>query len=263
MNRWREHGLPWCAWLIAILSLFALRVAWAEEKLPPKPTAYFNDYAGVVDSATARELDAKLRQYERDTSNQIVVAVFRKMESDSSVFDFTQRIASSWKVGQADQDNGAVLFVFIDDRKIYIQVGYGLEGALPDAICKRIIEEQIKPGFITGNYKAGLVAGVDAMLQAAKGEYKGTGRIAGDAGPQQRGLPLPTLIVLLILAFMIWRSMRRGVVYNGQGRSSSSGPVIFFPGGGGGGGGGWGGGDGGGFSGGGGDFGGGGAGGDW
>ena len=107
------------------------------------------------------------------------MAVFQKMESASSIEDYTVRVAQAWEVGQKDKKNGAVLFVFVQDRKMFIQVGYGLEGALPDAMCKRIIEDEIKPHFRNNDFDGGLSAGVAAILAATKGEYKGSGRTAG------------------------------------------------------------------------------------
>src|ERR1039457_5655105 len=117
-------------------------LAMGAEVIPSKPTQYFNDYAHVASSATATELNQKLEQFERDTSSQILVAVYPKKESDSSIEDYTVRVAQSWGVGQKGKDNGAVLFVFVQDHKMFIQVGYGLEGALPDALAKRIIENE-------------------------------------------------------------------------------------------------------------------------
>jgi len=252
-------------WLCLVCATGLLRAA--EETLPPPPARHFNDYAKVVDAATAAELDNKLAQFERDTSNQLVVAVFPKLETQSSVADFTWRIAHSWKVGQAKQDNGAVLFVFVADRKMFIQVGYGLEGALPDAICKRIIDETLKPAFRGGDFAGGLRAGVDAMIAATKGEYKGTGQTQAERRRKSpdRDIPwIPFLFFAVIVIHAIVRALR-GTVF---GRSGPYQPTIWtsgggFSGGGGGFGGGSSGGDSGGFSGGGGDFGGGGAGGDW
>lgn len=247
-------------WLALVCACFA-------EKLPLKPEAYFNDYAAVVPAGTASSLDAKLRQFERDTSNQIVVAVFPKLETQSSVQDFTYRIAESWQVGQKDRRNGAVLFVFVAEHKMFIQVGYGLEGVLPDAICKRIIAEQIAPAFKTGNYDAGLTRGVDSMIQATRGEYAGSGKTAGDhRGPKTFYMWIGFFVLLFIL--QVWRGKRSGVVYRNSGRSFAGGllwGVLSSLGNSGRGSGGWGGGGGGGggFSGGGGSFGGGGAGGDW
>ena len=128
----------------------------AAEMIPSKPDGYFNDYADVVDQETALHFNEQLAQFERETSNQILVAVFRTMESDSSVADYTQRIAQTWGVGQKEHNNGAVLFVFIDDRQMFIQTGYGLEGAL--ARCDRfdITHNLIAPLFKQSDYAGGL-----------------------------------------------------------------------------------------------------------
>ena len=95
----------------------------AAETMPSKPDRYFNDYAGVVDQATALQLNEQLAQFERDTSTQLVVAIYRTMESESSVADYTQRIAQTWGVGQKGRNNGAVLFVFVANHQMFIQTG--------------------------------------------------------------------------------------------------------------------------------------------
>ena len=112
------------------------------------------------------------------------------MQSESSVADYTQRIAQTWGVGQKGRNNGAVLFVFVENRQMFIQTGYGLEGALPDATCFDITHNVIAPLFKKGDYAGGLKAGVTAMMQAVRGEYKGTGRTRkeGESG-SGGGLP--------------------------------------------------------------------------
>ncbi len=250
--------------------------AWGAEVIPAKPAHYFNDYANVVPPATAAQLDRKLEDFERSTSSQVVVAIYPKMQSDSSIEDYTVRVAQSWKAGQQGKDNGAVLFVFIQDRKLYLQVGYGLEGALPDAIGKQIIENEITPRFKAGDYQGGLSAGVDAILAATKGEYKGTGRTVAESshGLSPLNYAQWAIIIFLVAIFFrigIYQAQRvasgglGGIVLGsgGYSRGRSSWSVGGFGGGGFGGGGGGGGGFGGGFSGGGGSFGGGGAGGSW
>jgi uncharacterized protein len=234
----------------------------ADEVIPPPPAAYFNDYAGVVSAGTAAQLNQTLENFERQSSDQIVVAIFPKMQSDSSIDDYTVRVARSWQVGQKGKNNGAVLFVFAQDHKMFIEVGYGLEGVLPDALCKRIIDEQITPRFRAGDFEGGLTAGVQAILSAVKGEYKGTGTTVAEQGQAAYvhhggGDVISTIIlILLVILFVYFRFFFLpfgGIFYSGGGRS----------GGGWSGGGGFGGGGGGGFSGGGGGFGGGGAGGSW
>ena len=148
----------------------------AAEIIPPKPAGYFTDYAGVVSKEAALRFNEKLAQFERDTSNQVLVVVFRKMESNSSIEDYTQRVAQAWGVGQKDRRNGAVLFVFVENRNMFLQVGYGLEGVLPDVTAFDITERHIKPRFRNNDYEGGLAAGIDLICKAIRGEYKGTGR---------------------------------------------------------------------------------------
>jgi uncharacterized protein len=250
----------------SLLALFiSVDFAAAAETIPPKPDRYFNDYAGIVSPGVAERLNTQLAQFERDTSNQVVVAVYRKMESDSSIEDFTQRVAQAWGVGQAERRNGVVLFVFLDDRKMFIQVGYGLEGALPDVTAFDITERYIKPKFRTGDYETGLVTGVDLICKAIRGEYKGSGRTnaerRGDGSGGTVGLLVFLFLIIMIMIAVRASRRRGGYRYTGFG-----GPFVM--GNWGGGGGGWssgssGGGGFGGFSGGGGSFGGGGAGSSW
>jgi uncharacterized protein len=237
--------------------LFAFSLcALADEVIPPVPAQYFNDFANVVSPATASQLNQTLEDFERQSSEQILVAIFPTMQSDSSIEDYTVRVARAWKVGQKDQNNGAVLFVFIQDHKMFIQVGYGLEGVLPDALCKRIIDEQVAPRFKAGDYDGGLTAGVESIIAATKGEYKGTGATVADHSQSLREI-IPKFIGIIIIIFVFVAFLRGGNFGGGYsvwtiGSNGSSG--------------GWGGGrysGGGGFSGGGGSFGGGGAGGSW
>ncbi|MDB6123334.1 MAG: hypothetical protein JWQ71_2327 [Pedosphaera sp.] len=252
--------------LLFIIGLLWCFCATGAEVIPPAPKQYFNDYAHVVSPATAQRLDRTLEEFERQTSNQILVVIYPKMQSDSSIEDYTVRVARAWKVGQKEKNNGAILFVFPEDRKMFIQVGYGLEGALPDAISKRIVEDEIKPRFKAGDFDGGLTAGVNAMIAATKGEYKGSGRTAADSG-RRRGRNVGSIVFWAILAIIMLSVFSRGSRRrSGLGWGGWMMGGGGFSGWGGNGGGGWssgGGGGGGGFSGGGGSFGGGGAGGSW
>ncbi|HTD01916.1 MAG TPA: TPM domain-containing protein, partial [Chthoniobacterales bacterium] len=136
------------------------------EVVPPKPAAYFNDYAGVVSKGAALRFNEQLAQFERETSNQVVVAVFPKMQSDSDVADYAQRVAEAWGVGSKAQRNGVALFVFIAERKASIQVGYGLEGVLPDITAFDIRQNHINPHFRNGDYEGGLAEGIDSIFKA-------------------------------------------------------------------------------------------------
>ncbi len=245
--------------------LFASIFARAAEVIPPAPEDHFNDYAHVVRAETARQLNAELAQFERDTSTQLVVAIYPRMQSDSSVEDYTVRVAQKWDVGQKGRNNGAVLFAFQQSHDLRIATGYGLEGALPDALCKRIVEDEIAPRFRAGDFDGGLTAGVHAMMAAVRGEYRGTGRTAADALlPQPRfSNVIPLLFFAVVIFFIVRGARRQQRVFSNRGVWTT--PWWGGGGGwsGGGGGGGWSGGGGGTFSGSGGSFGGGGAGGKW
>ncbi|MGI8957959.1 MAG: TPM domain-containing protein [Chthoniobacterales bacterium] len=247
--------------LIVGLAIFAgTLVALRAETMPSKPDRYFNDYAGVVDKTAAADLNEQLAQFERDTSTQLLVAIYRSMQSESDVADYTQRIAQTWGVGQKGKNNGAVLFVFVADHQMFIQTGYGLEGALPDATAFDITHNLIAAYFKKEDYTGGLKAGVAAMMQAVRGEYKGTGKTRKEEGGNSSPIPVGLIFFLIIIIFIIasrfGRKKRRGYGYSGWG-----GPYIGGFGGGGGSGGGGGGFSG--FGGGGGSFGGGGAGSSW
>ncbi|PZR72700.1 MAG: hypothetical protein DLM73_12625 [Chthoniobacterales bacterium] len=242
---------------LGALVLFGATSLRAAEVMPPKPAGYFNDYANVVPKEKALALNQRLAQFERETSNQIVVAVYPKMESDSDIFDYTYRVKEQWGVGQKERNNGAVLFVFVQDRKMFLQVNYGLEGVLPDVTAKDITENVIKPYFKKSDYPGGLEAGINAIIQATRGEYKGSGQTVREKTAPSRGggSGVLTLIIFLIIVLVMMRIGRRrgGFGYTGLGgpfissgwgsgssSSSSSGGGGFsgFSGGGGGGGGG-------------------------
>jgi len=248
------------ALFVATIAALVASTASAVEAIPPKPDRYFNDYAGVVSKEAALRFNEQLAQFERETSNQVVVAVFPKMQSDSSVDDYTQRVAQSWGVGQKDKRNGAVLFVFIEDRKVFIQVGYGLEGALPDITAFDITEYHIKPHFRSGDYEGGLASGIDLICKAIRGEYKGSGKTVAEKRGKTGAPSFLLFIVFVIVLVLVSKVIRR---FGGYGYSARGGGPIFFPMGGGGGGWSSGGGGSSGFSGGGGSFGGGGAGSSW
>jgi uncharacterized protein len=215
----------------------------------------------VVDAATATRLDRKLWEFEQQTGHQILVVVYRKLPSPS-LEDFTVRAAQAWKVGGKKLDTGAVWFVFVDDRKMRLEVGYGLEPVIPDVIAKRILADTVAPHLRSGHWPAGLAAGTDAILAAARQE-PGSPRPAPSAA-QGGGIDVGTVIFIIIVLLFVFGNMggggRRSRTYGRSGWYVGPGPWIGGGGfsGGGGGGGGWGG-----FSGGGGSFGGGGASADW
>lgn len=264
MRQLRSGFLAIIAVLVTAMVAFGL-------ELPDKPTTRVNDYAGLLDAATRQALEAELAQFETRTSNQIVVATFPSLEEES-LEDYTVRLFDKWNLGQQGRNNGALLVVFLADKKIRIEVGYGLEGVLTDALSSRIIRNEMAPAFLAGNPAQGIIQGVRAIEQATQGEYKGVDR---PVARRKEPLGIVPIVLFIIIMIVVSSAQRRG-----------GGPVVVGPRGarrarhddwwggsgggwgggfGGGGGGGWGGGGGGGggFSGGGGSSGGGGASGGW
>ena len=200
--------------------------ARAAEVIPSAPTAYFSDYAHLVRPSTAagpqRQAGADRTGTPRARSS---VVVYPKMQSDSSIEDYTVRVAQSWRVGQKAHDNGAVLFVFAQEHKLYVQTGYGLEGALPDALCKRIIDNEIIPRFRQNDFDGGLTAGVNAIQAAIRGEYRGTGATVGDQRHGFRssgGVASAVRIAFFVILFIVlsfFRSRRQVALYGSGPRS--------------------------------------------
>ncbi len=244
--------------LFALALLLSSAVAVASgPAVPPAPTRFVTDKAGVLSAATAARLEATLESFERETSNQFLVYTERAVPEGTTLDEYTVACAQAWKAGQAQRKNGMILFVFPESHKVRLEVGYGLEGAMPDALANRVLAEQVLPRFRAGDYDGGITAGVEGAIAATKGEYKGTG---GTQGEKRQGkVPFSLLLFLLLFLFFgvfpaVFGRGRRGYSYINRGGWGGGGFGGGFGGGGFGGGG---------FSGGGGSFGGGGASGSW
>jgi hypothetical protein len=148
--------------------------------VPPKPTRYFNDYASVVDSQTAEKLNRQLADFERQTSNQILVVIYRSLPVNASIEDFALDAFRVWKPGRKGKNNGVILFIFVQDRKIRIETGLGLEQALPDSLCQKIVSDQIAPRFRTGDFNGGLAAAINSIVTATRDAYNGTGKTVAE-----------------------------------------------------------------------------------
>lgn len=250
--------------LVAAILLALVASAALALDIPPAPTQWYTDKGNLLDASAAQALNAKLANFEQTSGAQFIIYVFPTL-GDEALEDFTIRCAEKWKVGNKKYDNGLILFVFVQERKLRIEVGYGLEGTVTDAFASRIIRDYIAPHFRQGDYAGGLNAGADALI--AQIEHKeapvppAQPRGGGGTAPASPGAIFALIVfifIIIVFASLITRSM--------PGCGGCFWPMLFFGGGGRSfGGGGWGGGGGGfgGFSGGGGSFGGGGASGGW
>lgn len=243
--------------LLLLFLALVISVGIFGKEIPKKPTTAVNDYANILSRSQKLTLESMLTAYKDSTSNEVAIVIESDLGGDEP-FTRSIDIAEKWGIGDKERDNGVLIYVAINDRKIFIQVGRGLEGAIPDALAGRIIDYEITPNFKNKNYYQGLYLGVVAISKAAAGEYKGKPRKKSG-----KGFPKGILVLLFIL-IMVFTAGRRGGGGSTYGRRGLGGGYIGGFGGFGGGGGGFSGGGGGGFGGfGGGSFGGGGAGGSW
>ena len=268
-----------CFLRFLLLGLLLPAAAVAAEPDFPKLTGRVVDEAGLLDSATRTSLARLLESHERDTANQVVVVTLKSLQG-FEIEDFGYRLGRHWGIGskvKEAKNNGVLLIVAPNERRVRIEVGYGLEGVLTDALAKTIIETAVVPRFRQGDFRGGIGEGVRTVLAVLKGEYKpravgeyeaarsGAGgetrRAAAGAdgeGSDALGGAIPFLLLVAFLAFRILflpyglrrpfaPGIGRGVFYGGGGFGGGLGGGGF----------------GGGFSGGGGSFGGGGASGRW
>ncbi|MEK9174957.1 MAG: TPM domain-containing protein, partial [Patescibacteria group bacterium] len=130
-----------------------------------------NDFAWMLSPDQKFGLEQKLVQFEKESSNEISVVTISNLQGDS-IENFAVKLFEEWKIGKAKNDNGILLLIVRDDRKMRIEVGYGLEGAIPDATAYSIITNILTPTFKQGDYFGGINSAVDAMMSATKGEYQ-------------------------------------------------------------------------------------------
>lgn len=252
--------IPLCALCLAILGGAASVRLHAQDGGVPLLKRYATDLSGTLSKDELAQLESRLEDFDRSTSTQIVVLMVPTM-GEGSLEEVTLRVAEKNDIGRKGKDNGALLFVAKNERKIRIETGYGLEGALTDAIAGTIIRREVVPRFREGDFFGGISAGVEAIIAASKNEYT-----ADEKKDEPQGKnALPVIVVAILIIVLV--SRMRGGGGGGAGVRRGVSPWIFggLGGGLGGRGGGFRGGGsfGGGFSGGGGSFGGGGASGSW
>jgi len=163
---------PGLALLVLLIVFWLVSSALAFEI--PQYSGYVNDYAEMITPETEERLERTLLAFDQSDSTQIAILTINTLEGNS-LEDLSIRIVDAWKIGQKDKDNGVLLFIAKNERKIRIEVGRGLEGVLTDLLSGRIIDQIITPYFKAGEFDQGFEAGVQAIIQATRGEFKGKG----------------------------------------------------------------------------------------
>ena len=192
--------------LIVLLFLVSYQVK-AQDYLPEKPknqTSVY-DYAKMMSGSEAKNLEQKLINYSDTTSTQLVVITVKSLDGNDIALYATE-LAHKWGVGQKDEDNGIVLLVSKEDRRMTIRTGYGVEHKLTDALSRRIIETIITPAFKQGNYYQGLDQGTTAIMQIMSGEYQGERSSEGENGK----FPALFIVIIFIVIMIILSRRKRG-----------------------------------------------------
>ncbi len=164
----------------------------------PNPPRLVNDFANILTAEQEHALENKLVAYNDSTSSQIAVVTINSLEG-YDIAEYGIALGREWQVGGKEFSNGIVLLVAKDDRKVRIEVGYGLEGAIPDITGKAIIDNDITPNFKLGNYYRGLDKATDDIIKAAAGEYKAP---QGYGKKKGKGIGFGTIIFILIMIFL-------------------------------------------------------------
>jgi uncharacterized protein len=218
-------------WLILLLP--ALGVS---QNIPqkPQPARLVNDLANVLSPEQESALERKLVAYDDSTSTQIAVVLVSTL-NDYPIEEYALNLFRTWGIGNAKTNNGILLLAAIEDRRVRIEVGYGLEGAVPDITANTIITNDLAPAFREGNYYEGIDRATNSIQLAAAGEYKAPANYRD--GGSKRKFPVGLIVALVVLIILINRRNRGG----GGGFMSRRGfgPIFFPTGGGFGGGGGW------------------------
>ncbi|RKX73586.1 MAG: hypothetical protein DRP87_18630, partial [Spirochaetes bacterium] len=149
--------------LIAGLPLFVQEL--------PRPEGWVNDYAGVIMPEDREKINAIIKAVEEKTGAEIAIAAVESMEPYPTIEDFSIELASKWGIGKEGEDNGVLIVLALKERKVRIEVGYGLEGAIPDGLAGEIMDKSIIPHFRTGDYSTGFLKGVEAIAGIIAKEY--------------------------------------------------------------------------------------------
>lgn len=242
---------PFC-WQLALLVAATLAVSVRALALEVPPLeARVMDQAGLLDAERRKALEAELAAHERQTGHQLAVLTIKSLEGEP-IEDYSMRVVEAWKLGHAKEDNGLLLLVAIADRKVRIEVGYGLEGEVPDALAGRIIRNVITPSFRSGDFAGGIERAMRALMQASAGKKVDLPERGATSAPKTSALwPLLMFVLMFLVLPLLARRGGLGgfIMLGGLGGGFGRGHGGF--------------GGGGGFSGGGGGFGGGGASGNW
>lgn len=199
-----------------------------ESAIPEKPLGWISDYAQLLNAGEIAQLNQRLASLESQTSTQIFVAIFPKLPKNFYLEDFTTRLFEKWRLGTNQNNNGVLLAIFLGDRELRIEVGYGLEDVLTDALSHQIIYNDILPYFKNGAFFQGISQGVNTIRDVVAGKYKTP--VPKESSDSFFEI-LFFIIILIIVISQFLRQFRSSTTYSGRGyrRNTWGTPGGFFP----------------------------------
>ena len=186
------------------------------KELLPKPNSAVVDRINLLSKQEQDLIRGKLKTF-NDTSSSAIVLVIDDSTEDDDIFDYSYKLAKSWGIGDESKDNGVLLYIAFNDRKVFIQVGSGMEGAIPDAMAKRIVENIIVPSFRQGNYLGGIDKATNALIQLASGEYTADNTDSLDGKVVLLIVFLVFIMLIIIFSIAYYRCKKRGDCNDGDG----------------------------------------------
>ncbi len=182
---------------VLILLLFLAPFSSGAYYNPGSPSGFVNDYAGILKTEEGRQIEADLENFQNETSNEIAVVTISSLRGDT-IENFAVKLFEDWKIGKTNKDNGVLFLISKEDKKLRIEVGYGLEGALTDAQSSTILNDFVKPAFKNGDYYSGIKDGVSQIESAIKGEFPASAQTNTNNGADNS-----FILWLIFVVFMI------------------------------------------------------------
>lgn len=216
-----QKKILFTAFVTVLLSLSTTVYA---QDLPSEPVGHVNDFAQMLNSGERQQLEQKLRNY-RDTTTTVIAIATLETLNGISIEETATTLFNNWKMWEGNKDNGLLILIAENEREMRIEVGYGLEGAIPDVMAGRIVREILTPNFKRSNYYDGLDHATSAIMQLASGEF--TGQLAKNSTSEDSGMT-DFIIFILFIIFVIYASSRKG---GGKGRGKQRRRRTFGPGG--------------------------------
>ncbi|MFM2138620.1 MAG: hypothetical protein RJA57_927 [Bacteroidota bacterium] len=190
----------WCFILLVLFSVHAAAQIGDVVPKRPSPPRLVNDFTNTLTPQQREALEAKLVAWDDSTSNQLAIVIIPTL-GDYSIEEVGLEIGRTWGIGGRQNNNGVLLLVAKNDRKVRIETGYGLEGAIPDVTARSIIDHEITPHFKAGNYYRGLDEASDAVIKAAAGEYKAPANYGKRA--RKKAADAGTIVFIIITIFIV------------------------------------------------------------